>query len=530
MDSISGQWIAGEHSRQGTQLFNSVDPRVGRSRGMPFANATLDEVALSCAAARQAFRETAGWPAERFAAGLEAIAAGLQHDSQTLIAAADAETGLGPQRLSGEMGRTTGQLRAFAALLREGSYVQAIIDRAQPDRQPAPRPDLRRMRVALGPVAVFAASNFPFAFSVCGGDSASAWAAGCPVVVKAHPGHPETSALTAGVVTRALEEAGFPRGFFSLLQGDSTAVGQALVAHDAIEAVGFTGSLRGGRALFDAAAARSRPIPVYAEMGSVNPVIVLPGALAERMDALAEGLAGSVTLGSGQFCTNPGVVVLLESAEARAFAEKLAERMLARAPGVLLNEAVANGLRDAVARTEGSGLLTGIVRGPAPEGDAFCHPHTLMQTTGAAFVAHPALQQEHFGPVTLLVFCRDAVEREQVVEALHGSLTATVQGLHEEAADAAALFALLREKAGRLIWNGFPTGVEVAGAQVHGGPYPATTAPATTSVGLTAIERFMRPVAWQGVPDALLPPALQNANPLGILRWVDGIYTRESLG
>jgi NADP-dependent aldehyde dehydrogenase len=513
--------IAGLPSREAAPTFAAFNPRTRQEGARIYAEATAAEIDRAAAAARAAFAQTRAYPATRLADFLDAVAGEIDALGDALIAAADAETALGTPRLTGERARTTGQLRAFAALLREGSYVEAIIDRAQPDRQPAPRPDLRRMRVPLGVVAVFGASNFPLAFSVAGGDSASAWAAGCPVIVKAHPGHPHTSALTAGAVMRAAAACAFPPGFFSLVHGETPEVGQALAAHPAIDAIGFTGSHRAGRALFDTAARRPRPIPVYAEMGSVNPVVITEGALLARAGVLADGLAASAVLGAGQFCTNPGLVFLTASAAAEAFLADYTAKMTAKTPGVLLNRAVEHGLERAVAETRAAGVAVQVGGAFASEG---CFAHTVMTADGAAFLRESdRLQTEMFGPVTLIVVCADEAERVAALGRLHGQLTATVHAEADEADAAAPILAVLAEKAGRVLWNGFPTGVEVVYAQMHGGPYPATTAPATTSVGMTAIARFMRPVAFQNWPDALLPPALQEANPLGITRLVDGV-------
>lgn len=530
MTNLSGSnFIAGKASQQGTSTFTSVNPRTRAAGSVRFFNATGHEIDEAVTQAAAAFEITRHYPAERLATFLDRAAVEINELGDELLETADWETGLGIPRLTGERGRTTGQLQAFARLLREGSYVEAIIDTALPDRQPAPRPDIRRMLLPIGPAAVFSASNFPFAFAVAGGDSASAWAAGCPVVVKAHPGHPATSELFALAINRATEAEGFPHGWFSLLHGNGVEVGQTLVQHPLLEAVGFTGSLRGGRALFDTAARRERPIPVYAEMGSINPIVILPGAAARRTEGLAEGLVNSVTLGSGQFCTNPGLILMLDDASTRPFIEVVKEKMAARAPGVLLNEAIERGLAATVARTQARGTVETLTGGTVVEGEACCYANTVLETSGEAFIADAGLQVEHFGPVTLFAVCASREELEAAVRTLHGNLTATIHAEVDEIEVAEALFSLLRERAGRLIWNGFPTGVEVVHAMQHGGPYPATTAPWTTSVGMTAIRRFLRPVAYQNMPDALLPDALKNSNPLGIWRIVNGEMTRGSL-
>jgi len=509
-------------------MFYSENPRTG-ARGAAFANATEDEIDRAVRAAQAAYGELRTFPAVRLAGLLDAIAGEIEALGDALLKACDEETGLGSARLAGERGRTTGQLRKFAALVREGSYVEAIIDTAQPDRQPAARPDIRRMLFPLGPVAVFAASNFPLAFSAAGGDTASALAAGCPVVVKAHPGHPVTSELIARAVVHAIEAQGVPAGTFGLIQGSTPEIGQTLVRHPGIAAVGFTGSLRAGRAIYDAAASRPTPIPVYAEMGSINPVVVLPGAIETRAESLADGLVGSVTLGNGQFCTKPGLVFLLGTAQGERFIDIVTAKMRAAQPGVLLNRQIQHRLVEAVQDTLARPNVRKRTGGVVLDGPACGYAQTVLQTDSATFRADPALQREHFGPATMLVTCDSLDDLIATLDVLEGNLTATVLAGDGELDVAARVYAVLREKAGRLIWNGFPTGVEVVHAMQHGGPYPASTAPATTSVGMAAIERFMRPVAYQNVPEPLLPDALKDANPLGIWRLVDDRWTKEPI-
>ena len=521
--------IAGQNRTAGTDPFHSINPRTGEQGTVMFSNAPSDLINEAVLAAQAAFAETRHYPATRFAELLDAIANEIEDLGDELLRVTDAETGLGIPRLTGERGRTTGQLRKFAELVREGSYVEAIIDTAQPERSPLPRPDIRRMQLPIGPVAVFSASNFPYAFAVAGGDTASAIAAGCPVVVKGHPSHPATSELFAHAINNAIEQTGFPKGFFSLIQGTQIEVGQTLVQHPGIQAVGFTGSLRGGRAIYNTAAARPTPIPVYAEMGSVNPIVILPSAIEQNPQTLAQNLTNSITLGTGQFCTNPGLIFMLDSEKTNSFIAHVTEEMQAKEPGVLLNPSIEKGLVQAVqgtAATDGVEVLTG---GTALDTPACGYAHTVMQTTSAVFRAEAeALQVEHFGPVTLFVRCESTDDLLETLAILEGNLTAT---LHTTTTDPIAIdaFHILQEKVGRVIWNGFPTGVEVVYSMHHGGPYPATTAPSTTSVGMTAIKRFLRPVAFQGIPDMILPPALQDANPLGIWRVVDEKWTRDSI-
>ena len=521
MQLTGHNYIAGETSAAGDSVFFSVDPRSKSQGDLPFHSATRDEVERAVNAAVHAFHEIRNYSSSRIADFLDAVADQIESLGDDLLHSADRETGLGLARLTGERARTTGQIRAFGKLLREGTYVRAIINSAQPGQ-----PTLRQMQFPVGPVAVFAASNFPFAFAVAGGDTASALAAGCPVVVKAHPGHPATSELFAGAISAAVAAQGFPAGTFSLLQGNGIDVGQWLVAHDGIEAVGFTGSLRGGRAIYDVAASRPRPIPVYAEMGSVNPLVITQGALAARADEIADGLLASVTMGSGQFCTNPGLILLEDSADSQEFITSVTAKMSEAPAGILLNEAIAAGLNAAVTQTMANPQIKVLTGGEAmADSEYFCYRNTVMQTSAAAIRGDDRLQVEHFGPVTLFVLCEDGDDLRATVDALEGNLTSTIHAEESELASIGDLLHQLREKAGRVIWNGFPTGVAVVHAMQHGGPYPATTAPGTTSVGMNAIYRFMRPIAFQNVPDALLPDALKDANPLGIMRLVDDVYT-----
>jgi NADP-dependent aldehyde dehydrogenase len=477
---------------------------------MPTITTDLDTVV---SAAANAAAELARATDEQRAGWLEAVADALDAAADQLVPIAIAESHLPEGRLTGEVGRTTGQLRMFAAVVRDGVYLEAIIDHALPQASP-PQPDLRRVLVPVGPVAVYSASNFPFAFSVAGGDTASALAVGCPVVVKAHPGHPELSRRTAEIITQALADAGAPAGAFGLVEGFEA--GTDLVKHPAIRAAAFTGSLHGGRALFDLAAARPAPIPFYAELGSINPVVVTPAAIEESGDALARGLIGSFTLGAGQFCTKPGVVLVpadtgFEEAVASAAGDATAASLL----NDRIGEGFAHGLDalvghpdvDVVAGTPGAGSVD------APE-------PVVLATSAAAVAADPdALLAECFGPVTLLIRYTDETDRQAVLDVLEGSLTATVHAAQGE--DVRALTAGLADRSGRVLFGGWPTGVAVTWSQQHGGPWPATTS-IHTSVGATAVRRFQRPVVFQDAPEAVLPAALQEGNPLGIARRVDG--------
>jgi NADP-dependent aldehyde dehydrogenase len=519
-------FIGARTSAASGRTFKGFAPAEGRELEA-FAEASAEEVAAACDLAEKAFTDFRRRDADARAAFLDRIAGEIEALGDALIERANLETALPIGRLTGERARTTGQLRLFAALIREGSWVGARLDRAMPDRQPVPKPDLRRMLRPIGPVAVFSASNFPFAFSVAGGDTASALAAGCPVVVKAHPAHPGTSELVAGAILRAVEAMGMPDGVFSLVHGAGNEVGMALVHHPAIKAVGFTGSLGGGRALFDLAAARPEPIPVYAEMGSTNPVFVLPGALAERGAQIAAGLQGSVTLGVGQFCTNPGLVVGIESEELKAFRGKLGELMAATPSGTMLSPGLLRGYESGVERLRGTAGVDAVLASTELDRTRTEAGAIMFATDARTFLGHSELGAEVFGPETLVVTCSSREEMEEIARGLHGHLTATIQGTPDDLREYAWLVDLLAEKAGRILFNGFPTGVEVCPSMHHGGPYPATTDARSTSVGTAAIERFARPVCYQNFPDEALPVELRNANERRIWRLIDGELTKE---
>ena len=522
---LHGQNFIGDRLSRGTgETVRAVSPLDRRPLDPPIFAAGTAEVAAAMAAAEAAFaiyRETTG--AQR-AAFLERIGEEILAVGDVLIARAHVETGLPETRLTGERARTVQQLRLFAQVVREGSWVDARIDPALPDRRPAPRPDLRRMLIPIGPVVVFGSSNFPFAFSVAGGDTASALATGNPVVVKAHSGHPGTAELVAAAVRRAVAACQLPPGVFSLLHGAGRVVGLALVRHPITRAVGFTGSRVAGRALFDAAAARPDPIPVFAEMSSLNPVFVLPGALRERAAAIAEGLCASVTLGVGQFCTKPGLVFGVRSPALDGFQQALAARLEAVAPATMLHGGICESYREGLARataTDGVAMLarSGRTADPArTEGEP-----VVLRTDAANFRRHPQLAAEVFGPFALLIAASTFAELEQIADGLEGQLTATVHGTADDLRDAQSLVRRLERRAGRLIINGYPTGVEVCPAMNHGGPYPATTDVRFTSVGTAALQRFVRPVCYQDFPATLLPDALKDGNPLGLARLVNGV-------
>lgn len=485
-----------------------------------FHAASVADIQGAAQLAAEAFVTFRRWDGKRRGALLRRIAAFLEENAAAIVERAGLETALPAGRLQGEMGRTCGQLRLFATLVEEGSWVDARIDHADPDRKPAPKPDVRSFLAPVGPVAVFSASNFPLAFSVAGGDTASALAAGCPVIVKAHEAHPGTSELVGRLIQRAVRECGAPEGVFSLLQGPGRTVGVSLIQQPGIKAVGFTGSRGAGRALMDAAARRAEPIPVYTEMGSVNPVFLLPEALAERPEAMAAGLHASVTLGVGQFCTNPGLVFIQAGEGGEAFRVRLRELMQSTPPGTMLTAEIQRSYVQGLKRFAGTEGVSLLARATSESGMAAAALTVPAQT----FLNHPELLDEVFGPLTLLVECASRDEMTTAARALDGQLTATIHATGTDLAANEALLAILETKVGRLVYNGFPTGVEVGPAMHHGGPYPATGDGRTTSVGTRAIERFVRPVCYQDFPDALLPAELQEGNPLGLRRLVDGAF------
>lgn len=518
---ITGELLIGTRDVAGGATFAAFDPARNETIEPAFADAGKAEAAAAARLAAEAFpifSETT--PAAR-AAFLEAIATQIEAIGEPLIERAAQESGLPLARLIGERGRTVGQLRLFAQVVRQGAWVDARIDQAQPDRAPLPRADLRARHIAIGPVAVFGASNFPLAFSVAGGDTASAFAAGCPVVVKGHPAHPGTSELVGRAIRAAVADAGLPEGVFSLVSGTSNELGAALVADPRIKAVGFTGSRAGGLALMDIAAARPVPIPVYAEMSSINPVFLLPSVLEARAEALGTAFAGSLTLGAGQFCTNPGLVIAVAGGALDRFTAAAATAIEKAAAATMLTPGIAGAFRrgiEALGATDSVGLVAQGATGGANACQA-----TLFVTQARAFLDDHSLSNEVFGAASVIVVCADLDEMIAVAEAIEGQLTAT---LHLDAADhrlARQLLPILEQRAGRILANGWPTGVEVCHAMVHGGPYPATSDPRSTSVGTLAIRRFLRPVCYQDLPDDLLPAALQRANPFGLPRLVDGL-------
>jgi len=528
MAKLAGRSLIGfrEGNGSGEPLYAS-DPTTGKYLQPGFIPATLDEVDRAVQLASTAFLAYCRTPGRDRAAFLRTVATRIESISAEIVARAGQETALPQARLQGETARTCAQLRLFAQVAEEGSWVSARIDRADPDRKPAPRPDIRSMLRPLGPVVVFGASNFPLAFSVAGGDTASALAGGNPVIVKAHAAHPGTSELVGQMVREAVRECGMPEGVFSLLFGSGAQIGTALMKHPLVKAGGFTGSRTAGRTLMDVAASRPEPIPFYAEMSSTNPVFILPGALRERGDSIAAGLHSSFTLGAGQFCTKPGMVFLPHGNEAAAMTDKLRQLVTGSAPFHLLTRSIYSSYDSALASRKSEAAVTLVAEAPkAPPDSGFAVESAIFETDADTFL-NSDLDSEIFGPTTLLV--RHS-RREQILDiarSLEGHLTATIHGTAQDLHDFADLIALLEGKVGRLVFNGFPTGVEVSHAMVHGGPYPSTSDGRSTSVGTRAIFRFARPVCYQGCPNDALPEELRDSNPLRIWRMVDGQLTRE---
>ena len=520
--------VGGELSASGSQKFRALNPSTGALLDGDFVEATLPELDKALELAARAFPVYRKIAPDQIASFLERIGAEIVAVGPALIERTSAETGLPAARLEGERARTVGQLKMFADLVRDGSWVDARIDRPIPERKPLPKPDLRRMLVPIGPIAVFCASNFPLAFSVAGGDTASALAGGNPVVVKANRAHPGCAELVGDAIRKAVAACGLPPGVFSMIHGANHDLNLRLVKHPHTRAAGFTGSLKGGRALFDAAASRPDPIPVYAEMGSVNPVFILPHALEERGEAIAEGLKGSVTMGNGQFCTKPGVVLAFDDPAFNKFRDKLQGLMAAQAPGTLLHPGILKSYDEGV---KAFGTLAHVVATSATTADKTKTQAAaaVFETDSLHFLKELRLREEVFGPATLLVRCGTRDELERAARAMEGHLTATLHGTEADLREFAPLVAILEERVGRIVFNGFPTGVEVCPSMNHGGPYPATTDGKFTSVGTAAIYRFVRPVCYQNFPDAALPQELRNKNVRKIWRLVDGKSTQEDL-
>ena len=520
---LTGQLFIGRERVATSKTFRAANPATASYIDPPFSSAGAAEVDRACALASAAFDQYRALDNETRAKFLETIADRIMALGDELLERGNAESGLPIARLTGERARTVNQLRLFATELRMGGWLGVRIDPAMPDRKPLPRPDLRQRRVPLGPVVVFGASNFPLAFSVAGGDTAAALAAGCPVIVKGHSAHPGTSELVASAIVAAVAECGLHEGVFSMLVGDSRELGQSLVADPRIKAVGFTGSRAGGTALMKIAAARPEPIPVYAEMSSINPVLLLPGALAARAEALGKEFVASLTLGSGQFCTNPGLVFAFEGPHLETFIKSAGAALGGTPAQTMLTAGIHGAFEKGVERLAGHKIVTTLARGPEPEGK-HCGRGALFAVPAGEVQGHPEIMEEVFGASSVIVRCKDVAQMKDVLEHIEGQLTATLHVTDQDYDLAAQLMPILERKAGRILANGWPTGVEVSHAMVHGGPYPSTSDGRSTSVGTLAIERFLRPVCYQDIPDALLPAVLRRGAQDSLPHRYDGVY------
>jgi len=521
---LTGDLFIGQSRERTEDRFSAYAPASGSALEPQFSAAGEAEVERACALAEAAFLPFANLDADSRARFMERCADEIMALGDTLLERASTESGLPIARLTGERARTANQLRLFAAELREGSWMGVRIDPALPDRQPMARPDLRTMKVALGPVAVFGASNFPLAFSVAGGDTASAFAAGCPVVFKGHPAHPGTSEMVASAIAKAVEESGLPEGVFSLLNGPSNDLGGALVRDPRIKAVGFTGSRGGGLALMRIAAERPEPIPVYAEMSAVNPVLLMPGALEEKAEALGAAYAASVSLGSGQFCTNPGIAFAIETPALERFVAAACEAVGKTDASVMLTSGIHSAYESGIRKLAEKTGISALAKGVAGEGPNRGQT-TLFSVSVEDFEKDPEIAEEVFGASSVLVRCADANAMVRALNKMEGQLTATVHFTDGDLPAVATVLPTLQRKAGRVIANGWPTGVEVSHAMVHGGPFPATSDGRSTSVGTMAIDRFLRPVCFQDMPDSLLPDVLKQGAQAGIPHRLDGQMT-----
>jgi alpha-ketoglutaric semialdehyde dehydrogenase len=522
---ITGKnYIGNQLIAEGNKTYKTFNPQLNIENASLFTEATSEEINMAVSLARKAYKEFSKISGVRKAIFLDAIADEILALDDTLIHTYCSETGLPEGRAKGERGRTIGQLRSFAKLVEEGSWVEATIDTAQPDRQPMARSDVRKMMVPLGPVVIFGASNFPLAYSTAGGDTAAALAAGCPVLVKSHPMHAGTGELVASAIIKAAKKTGMPNGVFSNLNSSGIEVGSKLVKHPEVKAVGFTGSIRGGRALYDLAAQRDEPIPVFAEMGSINPVIILPNALQNRGEALAKTYASSITLGTGQFCTNPGLIVGIKGSELSDFVKNLSNDILEIDPMCMLHPNIV-GAYEKNKSTVLSQEKINVTAEFTKDVKSNYAKQVVATVDGSTFLENTKLHQEVFGPFSIVVQCENSDELEEIISKLEGQLTGTVIGDNNEVSEYPKVVAALQNRVGRIIFNGVPTGVEVCPSMVHGGPYPASTDSRFTAVGVNSIKRWIRPFSYQDWPNDLLPDELKNENPLEILRSVNGELT-----
>lgn len=513
--TIAGNMIIGQELVKGSKkAIHGINPASGENLEPAYLGGGAEEVERACALAEQAFDSYRETDLEARAKFLEQIAANLAANSAAIVERAGLESGLPKARLEGELGRTMNQLKLFAEEVRAGRWLGVKIDTAMPERTPLPRSDIRLRHIPLGPVVVFGASNFPLAFSVAGGDTASALAAGCPVVVKGHSAHPGTSELVGKAIQAAIQSCGMPEGTFSLLFGSGSDIGSALVADPRVKAVGFTGSRSGGVALMKIAAARPEPIPVYAEMSSINPVYLLSEALKNRADSIATGFVNSMLMGSGQFCTNPGLLIVKEADGLDAFIGKVSDLVTVAQPSTMLTPGIHQAFESGVTKLQGNTNVQLLAQAQDASGPNQCRAR-LFVTTAKAFLNDHALRDEVFGSSSLIIRCKTDEEILDLTNSLEGQLTATVlmnQG--DNTTFIKRLISILERKVGRILFNGYPTGVEVCHAMVHGGPFPATSDSRTTSVGTEAIWRFLRPVCYQDVPSNLLPGFLRDEAPI----------------
>lgn len=526
---ITGKnYIGNQLSALGSTTYKTFNPELNQENEYIFTEATQEEINNAVDLASKAFKEYRTISGKRKAEFLNVIADEILALDDELIQTYCAESGLPEGRAKGERGRTVFQLRSFADLVEDGSWVEATIDTAIPDREPNPKSDLRKMNIPLGSVVVFGASNFPLAYSTAGGDTAAALAAGCPVIVKSHPMHAGTGELIASAIIKAAEKTEMPNGVFSNINSSGIEVGQQLVAHPKVKAVGFTGSIRGGRALLDLAAKREEPIPVFAEMGSINPVIMLPKALQNRAENLATIYANSITLGTGQFCTNPGLILGIKSDGLDSFINSLAKKIVEINPTCMLHPNIIGAYENNKSKAIAQEGLT-VVANYKQETQANYASQVITTVEGKTFLNNPTLHQEVFGPYSIVVQCENEKQLEEIISSLEGQLTGTVISDDNEVANYPTIIAVLQNRVGRIIFNGVPTGVEVCPSMVHGGPYPASTDSRFTAVGINSIKRWVRPFSYQDWPNNILPNELKNENPLHILRSVNGTLTKEEI-
>ena len=519
-------YIGNQLSAKGNKKYKTFNPELNQENDIEFTEASSEEIQEAVDLASKAFQEFRSISGKRKADFLNTIADEILVLEDVLIQTYCSETGLPEGRAKGERARTVGQLRSFANLVAEGSWVEATIDKAQPNREPMPKSDIRKMNIPLGPVVVFGASNFPLAYSTAGGDTAAALAAGCPVIVKSHPMHAGTSELVASAIVKAAQKTGMPNGVFSNLNSSGIEVGQQLVAHPKVKAVGFTGSIKGGRALLDLAAKRAEPIPVFAEMGSINPVVILPKALENRNNEIAKTYAGSITLGTGQFCTNPGLLLGVKNDSLSSFINHLSQEIMDINPSCMLHPNIKKGYNANKEKviSQDNVSITANYESDVANNHA---QQAVVSVEGKTFLENSTLHLEVFGPFSMVVQCENIEELEQVIASLEGQLTGTIISDDNEISDYSNIISALQNRVGRIIFNGVPTGVEVCESMVHGGPYPASTDSRFSAVGISSIKRWVRPFSYQSWPNNLLPQELQNENPLAIFRTIDGVRTKD---